>query len=63
MYKIKQKIKIKNKTKFAKNVGIPISTLSRIINGKQNCSKVMAFCIAKHLNSTFEIEDIFDVVK
>lgn len=52
-------MKMYNKTKVAEYIGITIQTLSRIINGKQDCSKLVAYCITKFLNQDAEIEDYF----
>jgi DNA-binding XRE family transcriptional regulator len=52
-----------NKTDLAKKVGINIATLSRILNQKQNCSKMLAYCISKAINKNAEINDFFENVK
>ncbi len=51
-----------NKVQMAKVVGLNPDTLRRVINGKQNCSKLVAYCITKFLNSEAEIVDYFDRV-
>lgn len=51
-----------NKVQMAKVVGLNPDTLRRVINGKQNCSKLVAYCITKFLNSEAEILDYFDRV-
>lgn len=51
-----------NKVQMAKVVGLNPDTLRRVINGKQNCSKLVAYCITKFLNSEAEIIDYFDRV-
>lgn len=51
-----------NKVQMAKVVGLNPDTLRRVINGKQNCSKLVAYCITKFLNSEAEILDFFDRV-
>lgn len=60
MYKIKKEIKFANQRKASEEIGIAQETLSRIINGKQTCTKIMAFCIVKYLGSKNEINDYFE---
>ena len=62
-FKDKQQAKEYNKTKMAEIVGLNADTLRRIINGKQECSKLVAYCITKFLNEDAEIEDYFERVK
>lgn len=52
-----------NKTQVAKIIGLNADTLRRVINGKQVCSKLVAYCITKFLNSDAEIEDYFELIK
>ena len=61
MYTFKDKnvAKMFNKTKMAKVIGLNPDTLRRVINGKQECSKLVAYCITKFLNYETEIEDYF----
>lgn len=59
-FKDKEKAKMFNKTQMAKVIGLNADTLRRVINGKQECSKLVAYCITKFLNSEAEIEDYFD---
>lgn len=56
-------MKMYNKTKVAEYIGITVQTLSRIINGKQDCSKLVAYCITKFLNQDAEIEEYFERVR
>jgi DNA-binding XRE family transcriptional regulator len=65
MWKFKDKeiAKIYNKTKMAKVIGITPDTLRRVINGKQNCSKLVAYCITKFLSEDAEIADYFDYIE
>lgn len=49
-----------NKVQMAKVIGLTPDTLRKIINGKQKCSKLTAYCITKFLNSEAEILDYFD---
>ena len=46
---------------MAKVIGITPDTLRRVINGKQICSKLVAYCITKFLSEDAEIADYFDV--
>ena len=48
-----------NKTKMAGVIGLNADTLRRVINGKQDCSKLVAYCITKFLNKDAEIEEYF----
>ena len=61
MYTFKDKnvAKMFNKTQMAKVIGLNPDTLRRVINGKQECSKLVAYCITKFLNYKTEIEDYF----
>lgn len=63
MYKIKKEIKFANQRKASEEIGIAQETLSRIINGKQTCTKIMAFSIVKYLGSKNEINDYFEQVR
>lgn len=63
MYLFKDKnIKI-HKTNASKIIGISREYLTDVINGKKECSKVVAYCITKYLNCDAEIEDFFERVK
>ena len=61
MYKFKNKetAKMYNKVQMAKVIGLNPDTLRRVINGKQECSKLVAYCITKFLNGEAKIEDYF----
>lgn len=61
MYTFKDKnvAKMFNKTQMAKVIGLNPDTLRRVINGKQECSKLVAYCITKFLDDEAEIEDYF----
>lgn len=48
-----------NKVKVAEKIGLHPDTLRKIINGKQECSKLVAYCITKYINSDAEVEDYF----
>lgn len=62
-FKDKSVMNLYNKTKVADYIGITTQTLSRIINNKQDCSKLVAYCITKFLNQDAEIEDYFERVR
>ena len=62
IFKDKNVAKMFNKTQMAKVIGLNPDTLRRVINGKQECSKLVAYCITKFLNSEAEIEDYFERV-
>lgn len=60
MYKaITERFSNINQSKVARKVGIAAETMNRIVNNKQNCSKMTANCIAKAINKKAEIEDYF----
>ena len=58
-FKDKEVAKAYNKEQMAKVIGLNPDTLRRVINGKQECSKLVAYCITKFLNYEAEIEDYF----
>ena len=61
MYTFKDKnvAKMFNKTQMAKIIGLNPDTLRRVINGKQECSKLVAYCITKFFDYESGIEDYF----
>lgn len=59
MYKFIEGKEIIGMTKIAEKVGIDLSTLSRIVHGKQTTSKMTAYCIVKCINKNAEIKDYF----
>lgn len=59
IFKDKEIAKMFNKTQMAKIIGLNPDTLRRIINGKQECSKLVAYCITKFLDGEAEIENYF----
>lgn len=65
MYQIKANSNINtiNQSKLAKKIGLNQSTLNRIFNKKQQCSKVTAYAIVKAINENAEIDDYFEVLK
>ena len=63
MYKIKDNVSIKiNQTEIEKAIGVTQPTLSRIINGKSTCRKIIAYCITKFIDNSAEIDDYFERV-
>ena len=58
-FKDKEVAKTYNKEQMAKVIGLNPDTLRRVINGKQECSKLVAYCVTKFLNYESEIEDYF----
>ena len=66
MYKFKSKLKKEfignNKIKnISKEIGITDCFLSSILNGKRNCSKLVAKCLILLLNKQ-NIEDFFEEI-
>jgi len=61
MYRIKEidLLEDYNKVKVAEKIGLHPDTLRKILNGKQECSKLVAYCITKYIDSNAEIEDYF----
>lgn len=60
MYIFKTEIPIKIKQiEACKIIGLTQPTLSKILNGKVACRKVVAFCITKYLDDNAKIEDYF----
>ena len=58
-FKDKEVAKTYNKEQMAKVIGLNPDTLRRVINGKQECSKLVAYCITKFLDDKAKIEDYF----
>ena len=46
----------------AEKIGLHPDTLRKVTNGTQNCSKLVAYCITKYINSNANIEDYFERV-
>lgn len=59
-FKDKEVARKYNKVQAAKIIGLNPDTLRRVINGKQECTKLVAYCITKFLNSNAEIEEYFE---
>ena len=66
MYILKENIvvdlKCETQRKVAEKLGITEQTLSKILNRKMTCSKMIAYCIVKINNSEADIEDYFERV-
>lgn len=56
-----EKFNIINQREIAKIVGITEATMSRIVNKKQGCSKMTAYCIVKAIHVQAEINEYFDI--
>lgn len=64
MYLFKENVNIEvNKSAAARTIGLTQPAMSRILNRKAACRKVVAYCITKYLNEDAEIEDYFTLVK
>lgn len=59
MYWLEKDIKFNNQRVMADEIGIAHATLNRILNKKNGCSKVMAYCITKAYDKEAEILDYF----
>lgn len=62
-FKDKEVFRKYNKTQSARIIGIDPATLNRIVSGKQQCSKLVAYAITKFLNTDAEIEEYFTYKK
>lgn len=66
MFVVKEDIKIdfngQEQKTIAEKIGIAQETLSRILNKKQKCSKLIAYCITKLNNENAEILEYFEYV-
>ena len=63
MYKIKPGVKLvfkKSQDEVAEEIGCDRATLNRVLNGKQECSKILAYSIVKYLDSELELLEIFN---
>lgn len=60
MYIFKTELQIKiNKSLAGRIIGLSQPSISKILNGKVACRKVVAYCITKYLDKNAEIEDYF----
>ena len=62
-FKDKEVAKIYNKKQMADIIGIRPETLRRVINGTQDCSKLVAYCITMFLSKDAKVEDYFERVR
>lgn len=63
MYLFKEIVIKINKSKASKVIGCDRSYLSQVMNRQRTCSKKVAYCITKYLDSEKEILDYFDYVE
>lgn len=56
---MEKRIRFKNQKRASEDIGINEATLCRILGGKQQASKVTAYCITKYFNKNAEIKDYF----
>lgn len=56
---IGDKKQIRNQTEACKTIGITQPNLSKILNGKVKCRKVVAFSITKYIDLLGEINEYF----
>lgn len=66
MFIIKENVNLifngKSQREVASKIGITEFTLSKILNRKQSCSKMAAYCITKCNDENAEILDYFEYV-
>lgn len=62
MYRVKELglLSGTNKVLVAEKIGLHPDTLRKVLNGKIVCSKLVAYCITKFINSDGEIDDYFE---
>ena len=61
MYLFKENLNISiNKTLASETIGVTREYLTNILNRKNACSKILAYCITKYLGENAEIEDYFE---
>ena len=51
---------LKTQKELSKEIGITESYLSKILNQKKECSKLVAYAITKSINSQKETLDLFE---
>lgn len=56
----KELLKGRTITYIAEQIGVTNGFLSQVFNGKKSCSKLVAYCLCKILDSDLEIEDCFE---
>lgn len=62
MYKLKEFLPMKNVTKFADKVGLPLEHLMKILQKDIVCNKLIAYSITKAFYEELEILDLFERV-
>ena len=63
MYLFKENLNLEfNQREIARITGLAFETVNRIVNRKQECSKVTAYCITKAINESAEILEYFILV-
>ena len=62
-FKDKEAFKMYNKIQAAEVIGLHVDTLRRVLNGTQDCTKLVAYAITKFLSSKAEINQFFDYVE
>ena len=45
---------------IANTIGVTEGYISQVLNGKKECSKLVAYCLCKIFDSELEIEDCFE---
>lgn len=64
MYIMKENANFKiNQVIASRVIGITQPNLSKILNRKLACRKVVAYCITKYIDENAEIEDYFEPIK
>lgn len=67
MFIVKENVNLifkgKSQREVAEKIGVTEFTLSKILNRKQSCSKMTAYCITKINDENAEILDYFDYVE
>ena len=60
MYEIRKDVEIViNKKEASETIGVSREYLTQVLNAKETCSKLLAYCITKYLNEDAEILDYF----
>lgn len=52
-----------NEKEASEKIGTDETALINILNGKNKCSKIVAYCITKYINENAEITDYFDRIE
>jgi plasmid maintenance system antidote protein VapI len=47
---------------IANTIGVTEGYISQVLNGKKECSKLVAYCLCKIFNYDLEVEDCFERV-